>query len=273
MKEYTSESDDSILIEDIKISNILKKKNDRKKRIFYINSFSVDSVDDTSDSECLQGGYKFDIVKTFINKIKKNPKFKKNFKNYKFESIKPSGKDIVMAAIIDSNLVKAKLSQEQLTEKHISEYIFNGDYIPLIFGNTDNKNIIYLKQINTKGKKRIVRSKKTVFSEKNGPIVIFFKVNSNLKFFKPVKKEKDDDKIESIDSTTAVMEYIIGRNFMLIPNPKENLKIKSINNIVYKNDNFELKQFKDESYQFEKMTIEEFENILGMIVKQCTKFQ
>ena len=32
MKEYTSESDDSILIEDIKISNILKKKNDRKKK-------------------------------------------------------------------------------------------------------------------------------------------------------------------------------------------------------------------------------------------------
>lgn len=109
-------------------------------------------------------------------------------------------------------------------------------------------------------------------------MVVFFKVNSNIKFYNLIKKETDDDNIVSIQDK-AVIEYVIGRNFMLIPNLKENLKLKSINWIVYKNDKFLLKEIKDKEYKsmkyendFEKMSIENFENILGEIVSKCTEF-
>lgn len=66
--------------------------------------------------------------------------------------IKPTAKEIIMATIIDTNIFK---KATQLTDKDITDYLLDGDFLPLIYGNTQNKNIIYLKQISGKGKKKL----------------------------------------------------------------------------------------------------------------------
>lgn len=268
---YTSdsESDGYNFFKELSIYDILKKRS-TKRKVFHINSFNVTSDSDVSTDGT--GGYKMDIVKTFINKIKRNPKFKMNFKNYTLKEIKPHSKDIIMATIVDLNYIKKHLKAEDISESSLKDYITNGDFIPLIYGNTDNKNIVYLKQINSKGKKKIVRNKKTIFSDNSRPIIFTIKVSNNLKFFNPVKKDTEDSIIESIENK-AVVEYSIGRNFMLIPNPKENVKVKTIETVLFRDGKYEIVPYKTSNIEFQKMTIEEFENLLGTLVKKLTKFE
>lgn len=268
--EYTSDSDDSFSLKELTIADVLKSKT--RNKILRIKSF--ESLESTDTDDSLSGGYKLDVVKTFINKIKNNPRFKKTFKNYYLKNIAPTGKEIIMATIIDVSHVKKVLSKDIIKEDDLKEYIVKGDYIPLMYGNTDHKNIVYLKQVNSRGRKKIVRSKKTVFNDNNRPIIFFFKVSSNLNFVEPTKKDKEDDNIATVEDNMAIVEYVVGRYFMLIPNPKDNIKIKSIEAITYSNGSFTTVPYKGGlDYEFQKMTIEEFENLLGTIVKKLTKFE
>lgn len=65
----------------------------------------------------------------------------------------------------------------------------------------------------------------------------FFKFSSSLKIYKTIKKETEDESITDIGNK-AVVEYLIGRNFFMIPKPDKNPKLSSIESIIYENDDF-----------------------------------
>lgn len=79
-----------------------------------------------------------------------------------------------MATIIHYKFLKRELNKESLKNSDILDYFTNSEYVPLIYGDTNHKNIIYFKKISEKKKETYMRKKKNIFNINDKPILVFF---------------------------------------------------------------------------------------------------
>lgn len=228
---------------------------------------------------------KLKIMPTFINVLRENRKgvfpsttmlqLKKMMPNNNSEVIVGTIIDFIkiMAYFKDKNI---ELTDRELTEEQLKEYIFSFDVIPVLFDFEHTKTIYK-------------NSKQNFFSNSSRLIFITFKIKKERKIEYYFEDELSvvSDKAVDIDSVldkskNYLVAHIINHNhYLLVTNPSFNLRLHNCfeidimskdneNTFIFKNIDFSKKNKIQQNNKI--LTLKDISKIISDSMKQLTTF-